>query len=575
MITNNEKVLTQLTSTLEHPDPKMLAFKVEIQTHVSLLKQIAESVKLKFKETTADTKRYNFRTKRGLFNGVGTVWKSITGNLDASDGEYYNECIEKVSRDEREVEILLKNQISVTTSVIKTFNTTLQKLQIDEEIFNQDILEVQKTVFNITNHMIIYETQIKVINLCESLMESYIFLENYLNDILNAITFARVKILHSSIITPIDLISSLQEISRSLVRNNLPLPTYSSNIAQYLEIIELDAYQSDAKVIFVLKIPLTNPETYTLYHLYPIPILDNRTGLHHILPTNEKYIARDDDSLLYIILRNLDNCKQLGVNTRICSDVLPYPIDSDAICEAQLLKQLAKLPATCQTSLLLARDYHVQELDDNYWLITVSDALPVTIKCANRDIVTQIIITNSLLTLQPECNAFIGSTRVHARYPVDKHKTITYQTHPVLIPFECCRNLPEKPHMPDLKPLKLSKIDVEDLSIAQHNLNQYSDELDKLINEPYIKKHMHWFTILTITLVVILVALYLLCKCRRRRPRRIGIAITNDEDPPIPPATYPKETLRRNIQKLLPKRRPSTRSVNETLEEEDAMELHG
>jgi hypothetical protein len=48
MITNNEKVLTQLTSTLEHPDPKMLAFKVEIQTHVSLLKQIAESVKLKF-----------------------------------------------------------------------------------------------------------------------------------------------------------------------------------------------------------------------------------------------------------------------------------------------------------------------------------------------------------------------------------------------------------------------------------------------------------------------------------------------------------------------------------------------
>ena len=126
------------------------------------------------------------------------------------------------------------------------------------------------------------------------------FLESYINDILNAITFARVKILHSSIITPLDLITSLQEISRSLIKNNLPLPTYSSNIAQYLEIIELDAYQSDAKVTFVLKIPLTNPETYTLYHLYPIPILDNRTGLHHILPTTEKYIARDDDSLLYI-----------------------------------------------------------------------------------------------------------------------------------------------------------------------------------------------------------------------------------------------------------------------------------
>lgn len=548
--------------------PQMRPLKAEIQTHISLLRQIADSTSQKYRDIMTDTKRYVPRTKRGLINGVGTVWKSITGNLDASDGEYFNDCIEKVTRDEHQIENLLKNQISVTTSVIRTFNSTIQKLQIDEDTFNNDIIEIRKSILNISDIMVFYEGHLKLINICESLMESYVFLEESLNDILDAITFARLKILHSSIITPRDLVSSLQDISRSLVRNNLPLPTYGSNIAEYLDIIELEAYQSDSKIIFVLKIPLIDPETYTLYHLYPIPVLDNRTGLHHILPTTQKYIARDDDSLLYLSFRNLDNCKQLGTVTKICSDVLPYPIDSDAICEAQLLKHLTKLPKTCQTSLLLAKEYNVQMLSQNYWLIAVSDPLPVTIKCEGKDVVTKMANTNSLLKLQPTCTAFIGSTRVHAKYPIDKYQSITYKNHPVEVPFECCGHLPVKAHIPELKPLKLSKIDTEDLNIAQHKLNQYSDELDKLINEPFVTKHLNWFTILTITLIIILAVLYILCKCKRSRRPEIGLAITNNDNPSPPPVPRSRGTVNQQIRNLIPRRRPSVHPIDEVLREE-------
>lgn len=553
----------------------MAAFQTQIQTHTSLLKQISDSVNLKYKEITADTKKYEFRQRRGLFNGVGTVWKTLTGNLDASDGEYFNDCIEKVSRDERHIESLLKNQISVTTSVIKNFNFTIQKLQIDEATFNEDIIEIQKSIMTLSDDVAYYDAQIKVLNLCELLMESYVFLEESLNDILDAITFARLKILHSSIITPRDLVSSLQDISRSLVKNNLPLPTYGSNIANYLDIIELEAYQSDSKIIFVLKIPLIDPETYTLYHLYPIPVLDNRTGLHHTLPTTQKYIARDDDSLLYLSLRNLDNCKQLGTVTKICSDVLPYPIDSDAICEVQLLKHLTKLPKTCHTSLLLAKEYNVQMLSQNYWLIAVSDPLPVTIKCEGKDVVTKMVNTNSLLNLQPACTAFIGSTRVHAKYPIDKYQSITYKNHPVEVPFDCCNHLPVKAHIPELKPLKLSKIDTEDLNIAQHKLNQYSDELDKLINEPFVTKHLNWFTILTITLIIVLAVLYVFCKCKRNRHPRIGIAITNDDNPSPPPEPRSRQIASQQIRNLIPRRRPSVHPINEVLQEEQVeLQLH-
>ena len=116
-------------------------------------------------------------------------------------------------------------------------------------------------------------------------MESYIFLESSLENILNAITFARIKMLHSSIITPSDLITSLQKALKSLVKSNLPLPTYSNYIANYINIIELKAFQSDSKLIFVFKIPLVKPEIYTLYRLHPIPILDNRTSVFQIFLT--------------------------------------------------------------------------------------------------------------------------------------------------------------------------------------------------------------------------------------------------------------------------------------------------
>lgn len=555
-IINNDNTLEQIQKTIEENNPRTIAFKAQVQTHISLLKQISDTVNLKYSEILADTKNYHTnRRKRGLINGLGSIWKSISGNLDASDGEYFNDCIDKITQDQQQIETLLQKQISVTTSVIKNFNNTIQKLQIDEQTFNNDIEEIRSSILDISDDLAFYQAQVKTLDLCESLMESYVFIEEALDDILNAISFARLKILHSSIINPTDLVDSLQKISQSIHKNNLPLPIFSSSIAQYVDIIELEAFQLNNKIIFVLRIPLVDPETYILYHLYPIPILDDRTGLHHILTSTKKYVARNDDSLLYASFRNLDNCKQLSRSQKVCSDVLPYPIDSDSACEAQLLKQLHSLPKTCQTSLLYARDYNVQEINTNLWLITISEPLPVSVKCQGRDVVTKNINANSVLKLQPECKAFIGNTRVHAKKTVD-YQNFTYRSHPVEIPFNCCTDIPSRNHIPELKPLRLNNIDAEDLNIAQHKLNQYSDELDRLIHQPFVKRHISWFTYVTIAFVISLVALYFTCKCQRRR-NQTKIDITVPKDSPPEPPREPLTQLRNNLSRIIPRRRSS------------------
>nr|CAI5852430.1 unnamed protein product [Callosobruchus analis] len=185
----------------------MVAFKAETQTHSSLLKQISNHINTKYEELMSSTKNYDLRQKRGIFNGLGTVWKLITGNLDATDGQYFSSifiCIDKITNDEHNIEGLMQKQTSVTTSVIKSFNSTIQKLHIDEETFNKDIIEIQNLVIEISDNLAFYQAQVKVLDLCESLMESYSFIKDSLNDMLKAVTFAQLKILHGSIIKPSD-----------------------------------------------------------------------------------------------------------------------------------------------------------------------------------------------------------------------------------------------------------------------------------------------------------------------------------------------------------------------------------
>lgn len=538
----------------------MNAFHAEVKVHISLLNQISNSIKSKFDEVFQDTKRY----KRGILDGIGTIFKSITGNLDASDGEYYSNCINKLNNDEHQLENLIKNQISVTTSVIKNFNSTIQKLRIDEETFNKDIKEIEKSIISMTDKLDLVYVKLKFLGICEQLMESYLYIEDNLNDVLNSVTFARLKIIHSSIITPGDLITSLQEISQNLHRNNLPLPAKSSKIAQYLDIIELEAFQSNSNLVFVLKIPLVEPQTYTLYRLYPIPILDNRTGLHHILPITNKYIAKDDDSLMYVSVPDPSICKPLFFGTKLCSNLFAYPIDNDAACEARLFKNLQSLPQNCQTSLVYSQGYNVQELETNMWLTVISEPLHITISCPKRSSITEIIYKNSILKLQPGCSAFIGITKVQASS--NNILVTNYNPHPVLIPYDCCSKLPDKPELPKLKPLKLNHLNVEELEIAKHKLDQYSRDLDDLINQPFVEKHHSWFTYFIITLIICIIILYVSCKCRRRR----RLAILSSSGSPPPP---PKPSRRfRSLTSILPRRRPSIHP--EEGPEEEGIELN-
>lgn len=121
-----------------HMNPSFL---VPFRAQLSLLSTINSEIKEKLSEITLTETN---RAKRGAFNFLGSIWKTITGNLDASDGDFYYECINKLEKDDKDLQLLMKNQIQIISSTIKTFNGTLRNLRIDEETFNDNLNKIEK-----------------------------------------------------------------------------------------------------------------------------------------------------------------------------------------------------------------------------------------------------------------------------------------------------------------------------------------------------------------------------------------------------------------------------------------------
>lgn len=94
----------------------------------------------------------------------------------------------ELSQGQLQLENLLKYQISVTSTIIKTFNEYVEKCQ--------------RTRIQQTEKLAVVEAKLSFFEICKELMEGYFLLEHHLNDILNLNTFARLKIIHSFILIP-------------------------------------------------------------------------------------------------------------------------------------------------------------------------------------------------------------------------------------------------------------------------------------------------------------------------------------------------------------------------------------
>jgi hypothetical protein len=445
--------------------------------------------------------------------------------------------------------VLCKIQINVF-NIKPTYSSnnprTIQKLQIDEQTFNDDLKIIEDEINKIEDNNYYFNNQLKLINTCEQLLESLVLIESQVNDIIESITFAKLKVLHPSIIKPEYLLNQLSQISQHLDHNNLPLHPSVYALPVLTNLVTLQAYQTNKRIVFILRIPLIEKEKYTLYHLYSIPTKDSKTNLFHTIIPESKYVALSENNRQYLKINSIEKCKDLQEETLLCSDLIPFLYENPP-CEIEVLTRLTA-NEKCYPVLLDIEDYNVQKVKTNKWIIITIKNLPIT--CSSGGPKAEFINQNSILTMAPRCTAFIGSIQVHAQ----EEKFSNYSEADVIpsIYYDWRENFtPPLNQRHQLKPLKINTLNLDDLKTAEFKLNQYKDQLDNLGKESFAHRHLSTFAIITIIVVVAIIGSH------------------SDDGPPRPGSCCPQIFNYCNIRSNI-SRRPSIRIETDDHSEEVA-----
>lgn len=246
------------------------------------------------------------RTKRGLVNAVGSIIKFITGNPDATDAKMYEENIK----------LLFKNQDSIIKQVNKFVsfaNHISDRYRQNIDIITQNIEKTNKEFSKLNN---IIDLNIRL----QYLIHVSNILLTILDDINDIITLSRNGIVSTRIANSSEIERIIDHLKLIYKPDEL-LPFSKFHLFQILSNSKIKIAVTEDTIICILLVPILNPNTYRLTHIYPIPNIESKVllpparyflfdGIHHFWTNNE-----------CIAYENLYICESLIENH--CNAVLP------------------------------------------------------------------------------------------------------------------------------------------------------------------------------------------------------------------------------------------------------------
>lgn len=314
------------------------------------------------------------RKKRGIINGLGSIFKSITGNLDANDGERFETLIKELQNNQINLATNIKEQNSVSFALIEKFNKTIQQITNNEHILTSRIKIIESLMneeITLYRFNYIKDSIVQIINIFE-------ITNSILQDIENSISFAKIQVMHPSIIKTIDLYNQLKLLEKYLNKNELPLEINLNNVLLFEKLIKIDCFIFNNKITFILKIPVVQSENFNLYHLFAVPIWE-KSQFKVIIP-RKKFLVKNKSKFAF----TSNPCTEIIPRQFVCPRIDLLEIEEDGPCEIQLLEM--KITSTCEkTSIRLSKPLLKQLANSNHWIYTVPYQDTAYLKCPSNE----------------------------------------------------------------------------------------------------------------------------------------------------------------------------------------------
>lgn len=204
------------------------------------------------------------RTKRGLIDGLGSVIKSLTGNLDYTDAQRYNDAIKVLQEDENKLITEFNSHISLTKDWTVQYETIINSISENQSKIESLLNKIRDSDITRDTDLIKYAHLAQAFLVLTDNVES-VFQEIYKLE--DALAFIKVKSMPHSILT----LDSIKAILSRLVSLYNKESVLELDAREYYDVVKIGFFYADNRIVIVYKFPILKPQNYNLFRLSIVP----------------------------------------------------------------------------------------------------------------------------------------------------------------------------------------------------------------------------------------------------------------------------------------------------------------
>lgn len=222
------------------------------------------------------------RRKRGLVNAVGSLSRWLFGTLDNDDRSRINGYIETLKKNDGNLHSALLKQQSVLQEMTEKYATSFAKLADNQLTLQSQI----NTLTRELNELLSFEQAFSLTVIIDNLILQLQAIQNLLNNVYTAVSFAKLNVLHTSIIEPEQLKAIIFKLNKIYQDREIPL---LNSLMNYYNLFSSQILIKGDILIFKIHTPIVT-KPYNIFQLYPVPI----SG-HMIIPEQPFLLLDEKD----------------------------------------------------------------------------------------------------------------------------------------------------------------------------------------------------------------------------------------------------------------------------------------
>lgn len=448
------------------------------------------------------------RSKRGIIDGLGSVIKSLTGNLDYKDAIKYNNAIKALRDNQIKITSEINSHISLGKEWMKQHTNIISHIVDNQIKINETIHAIIRNETYLHSSLIRYNrlTQLLMI-ITDNVDELY----DEIRRIEDILVFTRTSSTHHSMLRVDILQTMLTDLKKIYNQDQL----LDLEIREYYDVIRTGSFYNNNQIVIVLKVPIISPHAYDLYKL---PLAPNKKN--QILLPPYPLVATSGNLHVYIEAE----CPKY--NTRyICEEKLHQQIRSEPDCIQKILTHQT-LEGSCELTSISIKKETIEKLDDRHYVVVYPQPTQVQITCGSSDY--RKLQGSYLITIPYKCSLRSKEFTIY-----NSNDRIEGQPIKILniTTIEMTSALPP--------PILLSSINLKELQTIQDKIiSQPPIQAKNLSTETLYHTTLPFYVVLMIIIIISITLTFRRYAACRKNILKTPIAVTTITEMPTHAHTY-------------------------------------